>query len=188
VAIGTAADMMVQPYGALLVGSIAGTLSVVGFDYITPALEKHCRVHDTCGVHNLHGLPGVLAGIVGAILAGMASFEEYDNSLYVLWPAMQPGNATEDAAALQLEGAPGLMPGRSASMQGGMQILAVVVTIVIAIVGGLLTGLLMRLGIWERLETGDLFSDRRYFHVHDAEPELAEPGNMTVPSKEDTQM
>ena len=42
-----------------------------------PALAKHCRVQDTCGVHNLHGLPGVLAGVVGAVLAALASEQQY---------------------------------------------------------------------------------------------------------------
>ena len=32
---GTAADMMIQPWGALVVGSLAGVLSVIGFNYIT---------------------------------------------------------------------------------------------------------------------------------------------------------
>ena len=35
VAIGTAADMMIQPYGAMIVGSVAGALSVLGYRYIT---------------------------------------------------------------------------------------------------------------------------------------------------------
>ena len=35
VAIGACADLMVQPWAALLVGTIAGTISVYGFDEIT---------------------------------------------------------------------------------------------------------------------------------------------------------
>ena len=35
VAVGTAADMMIQPWGALVVGSLAGVLSVIGFNYIS---------------------------------------------------------------------------------------------------------------------------------------------------------
>ena len=40
-AVGTAADMMVQPFGAVLIGSVAGVVSVVGFGIIT------VRVHGT---------------------------------------------------------------------------------------------------------------------------------------------
>lgn len=35
VAIGTAADMMIQPWGALVVGMIAGVLSVFGYRFLT---------------------------------------------------------------------------------------------------------------------------------------------------------
>ena len=35
VAIGTAADMMVQPWGAVLIGMIAGVISVLGYAYLT---------------------------------------------------------------------------------------------------------------------------------------------------------
>ena len=35
VAIGACADLVVQPYGCLIVGSIAGIVSTVGYSYIT---------------------------------------------------------------------------------------------------------------------------------------------------------
>jgi ammonium transporter Rh len=47
VAVGTIADMVIQPYGALLIGSIAGAISTIGFQYLTPKLKKIC-IHDTC--------------------------------------------------------------------------------------------------------------------------------------------
>ena len=34
VAIGTAADFLVQPFGALLIGAISGIISVLGFAYV----------------------------------------------------------------------------------------------------------------------------------------------------------
>lgn len=32
-------------------------------------MSKYAKIHDTCGVHNLHGMPGVFAGIVAALVA-----------------------------------------------------------------------------------------------------------------------
>ena len=40
-------------------------------------LKKRLKVHDTCGVHNLHALPGIVAAIGGAIAAAMAKEEAY---------------------------------------------------------------------------------------------------------------
>lgn len=45
---------------------------------IKPFLHRKLGIHDTCGVHNLHGLPGILAAIVGAITAACATTEEYN--------------------------------------------------------------------------------------------------------------
>ena len=35
VAVGAAADLIIQPYGALIIGSIAGLVSVFGFEYVS---------------------------------------------------------------------------------------------------------------------------------------------------------
>merc|ERR1719411_167152 len=51
VAVGSSADLVIQPWGAILIGCIAGTLSVVGYLYITPFLEEKLGLLDTCGVH-----------------------------------------------------------------------------------------------------------------------------------------
>jgi ammonium transporter Rh len=41
VAIGTACDMMIYPFGALIVGVVAGSLSVIGYHYIQ-VLQSLC--------------------------------------------------------------------------------------------------------------------------------------------------
>ena len=58
VAIGSAANLMVSPGGALAVGVAAGLLSTLGYAYVMPFLEAKMGLRDTCGVHNLHGMPG----------------------------------------------------------------------------------------------------------------------------------
>lgn len=66
VAIG-ASCAVISPGWSLLVGSLAGTISVFGFRFIQPILQKVTGGVDTCGVHNLHGLPGILGGLVALV-------------------------------------------------------------------------------------------------------------------------
>ncbi|RUS86032.1 hypothetical protein EGW08_006186, partial [Elysia chlorotica] len=72
VAVGAAAAMPLEPYGAMLTGSVAGAISVLGYKFLTPKMSQVLNIHDTCGVHNLHGMPGVLAAIVAAVAAAVS--------------------------------------------------------------------------------------------------------------------
>jgi len=40
---------------------------------LQPFMSSRLKIHDTCGVNNLHGMPGILAGLVGAVMAAMAN-------------------------------------------------------------------------------------------------------------------
>ncbi|XP_057555509.1 ammonium transporter Rh type A [Hippopotamus amphibius kiboko] len=75
VAIGTCADMEISPYFAMIVGSIAGMVSVLGFKFLTPLFTTKLRIHDTCGVHNLHGLPGVIGGLASIVAIALETAE-----------------------------------------------------------------------------------------------------------------
>ena len=59
---------IVPPAEAFGIGALAGALCVVGYVFVQPALLAHFKIVDTCGVHNLHGMPGLLGGLI-AILA-----------------------------------------------------------------------------------------------------------------------
>lgn len=48
--------------GSLIIGLIAGAVSVIGFVAIQPIVQKILKGIDTCGVHNLHGMPGLFGG------------------------------------------------------------------------------------------------------------------------------
>ena len=122
VAMGSSASMAVYPGGALGIGCLAGLLSCVGYNFVQPFLERRIKLHDTCGVHNLHGMPGILGALISAIVAGVgANADVYGSQLADNFPA-----------------------GYSAGKQAGIQIASLVTTLAIAIIGGTLTGFIIR--------------------------------------------
>jgi ammonium transporter Rh len=52
VAVGCSADLIIHPFGAIIIGSVAGTISTFGFAQLTPFLERTIGLHDTAGIHN----------------------------------------------------------------------------------------------------------------------------------------
>ena len=106
VAIGTSSDLVVSPAIAIIVGCVAGLLSSLGFAYLSGWLQKKIGLHDTCGVHNLHGMPGVLGGILGMICTaaskeshGIARFDTFGE---MFWGRTIGGQVAVQAAALAL--------------------------------------------------------------------------------------
>lgn len=72
VAIGSTCDMTTPGY-ALLIGIAAGALSVIGYSIIAPKLQNLIKGTDTCGINNLHGMPGILGGLVVIFITGHAA-------------------------------------------------------------------------------------------------------------------
>jgi ammonium transporter Rh len=58
----------VTPGWSMLIGIAAGAISVIGYAFIQPILQKRTGGVDKCGVHNLHGMPGVFGGLVAMAL------------------------------------------------------------------------------------------------------------------------
>lgn len=72
VAIGATCNLVTSPV-AFVIGLLAGLLSVIGFVFIQPKLQASLKIVDTCGVHNLHGIPGLLGGIIAVfVIPGIA--------------------------------------------------------------------------------------------------------------------
>ncbi|NXJ97693.1 RHAG protein, partial [Corythaixoides concolor] len=86
VAVGTCADLPIHPFAAMCIGSIAAIISVLGFRFLTPLLASKLKIQDTCGVHNLHGLPGILGGIAGIVVTAV---EQEVRSGVLLTPGKQ---------------------------------------------------------------------------------------------------
>lgn len=67
VSIGATANL-VGPFGAVVVGGLAGILSTAGFIH-----APFFGTVDTCGIHNLHGMPGLLGGVFSILVPSMYS-------------------------------------------------------------------------------------------------------------------
>ncbi|XP_031822626.1 ammonium transporter Rh type B isoform X2 [Sarcophilus harrisii] len=117
VVVGTSAEMMITPFGALVAGFLAGTISTLGYKFLMPILESKFKVQDTCGVHNLHGMPGVLGALLGALVAALATHQTYGEGLEKIFPLVAKGH-------------------RSATSQAVYQLLGLFVTLVLASLGG----------------------------------------------------
>jgi ammonium transporter Rh len=134
VAIGAVADLMVGPWAALTIGSIAAIISVLGYDILSPFLKKRFKIHDTCGVHNLHGMPGVLGSLISCIVVSFASKELYRDSLNDIFAYI--GKDVENSYGETVK--------YTAHDQAVNQFLAFLVTMVFAIFGGLMTGFILK--------------------------------------------
>lgn len=124
VAVGAAADLYLHPSGAIGIGIFAGIISVCGYEYLSDILNDKLKIADTCGVHNLHGMPGIIGGIVSAI-ALIAT--QQNSNIYVSMD--HPDYPFGDYTLAQ---------------QAGYQIAAICVTLAISIIGGLIVGFMIK--------------------------------------------
>jgi ammonium transporter Rh len=67
VAIGSTCDLATFSE-AFIVGILAGALSTLGFAVLQSKVENIIKGIDTCGVMNLHGIPGLLGGLAAIVV------------------------------------------------------------------------------------------------------------------------
>ncbi|NPD45090.1 MULTISPECIES: ammonium transporter [unclassified Lentimicrobium] len=67
VAIGATCDHATH-FEAMVIGLIAGVISTVGFALLQEKQEKFHKIIDTCGVSNLHGIPGIFGGLAAIVI------------------------------------------------------------------------------------------------------------------------
>nr|XP_041576229.1 ammonium transporter Rh type A-like [Taeniopygia guttata] len=140
VAIGVVADMAMPPAATLALGSLSAVVCVLGFGFLTPLLRRKLTLHDQCGIHNLHGLPGIL-GAAASVVAVLLS------------PAV--GNASEVVGG-QWWGQQALCQAAGLAVATGASLLA-----------GLLTGAALGLPCLARPPERLCFDDSLYFKIQD---------------------
>eukprot|EP00668_Euglena_longa_P011350 GGOE01013746.1.p2 GENE.GGOE01013746.1~~GGOE01013746.1.p2 ORF type:complete len:461 (+),score=136.19 GGOE01013746.1:1881-3263(+) len=139
VVMGSACDVIAAPWAAILIGFCGGSLSAVGFRLIGPVLSERLNLQDTCGVHSLHGMPGVLGAIVSGIAVAMSGSQAFPADYF-----------------------PVAADGGDLAGQVGAQFYALLVTLGIAIVGGLIGGYLCSLKLFHPVTF--LHHDDDHFH------------------------
>uniref|UniRef100_A0AC35UDF4 Ammonium_transp domain-containing protein n=1 Tax=Rhabditophanes sp. KR3021 TaxID=114890 RepID=A0AC35UDF4_9BILA len=149
VAIGTVGAVILNPWISLVIGSVGGVVSVLGYKYSSPFLKSKLGIHDTCGVANLHGFPALISGVCSIILAGAYPKADYGSEYTDIYPATSPTH------------------GHSHFSQPLYQLFGILLELAASIVIGLLTGYLLKLKIWNQLPPKDLFSDQLFFHTPD---------------------
>jgi len=137
VVMGVAAGLDMHPSAPIGIGFVTGVISVLGYKYLTPFLSRF-GIQDICGIHNLHGMPGVLGSMV-AMWATLGL--SYDSNEYEeLFPR-----------------------GRG---QAGIQAAATAISILLGLGSGFFCGFLMWLvGKLNPIKRADLFNDRDNWHL-----------------------
>jgi ammonium transporter Rh len=122
VAIGASSGLVANLGVSLTIGLLAGFISNLSYVKLTEKVEHGCLgIHDTCGVNNLHGIPGLFGGFVSAVV--VASYQSY------------PGFDPDYSPLMQV-----VAEGRSFSGQAGIQVAATFMSMGIGIIFGLLAG------------------------------------------------
>ncbi|XP_075266596.1 ammonium transporter Rh type B [Xiphophorus couchianus] len=166
VTVGASVDMMISPVAAYALGIIGCTACFFGYKYLTPFLAQRLRIQDQCGIHNLHGLTGLISSTAGICAILMATEDTYGPSMYQIFSHRAPPEG--DPKLLELQKLiPGLKPGlgRTAQEQALFQVAAVFATIAAAAAGGLLTGLVMKLPFMASPSDENCFDDELFFDV-----------------------
>lgn len=148
VIIGASADLIPNPFIALILGFFGGILSSIGFQYIAPFLKNKINLQDTAGVHNLHGMPGLFAGIFAIIIIASSSKQTFKDNV---------GEYFE------------IDENRSSLEQAGFQAAALFTTIGISLLAGFFTGVFLSLDFFVKVVEQDLFDDKTFWFMEHLE-------------------
>jgi len=94
-------------------------------------LERSLGIHDTCGVHNLHGLPALLSALCSAVVIGYSGARD-------TYTAATSAETFESVYG-------GLPPGQRGQMQACYQLASLAVCLGMAVGSGLICGALVSL-------------------------------------------
>lgn len=148
VAMGAACACSIGIWGAILTGMVAGAVSIFGFRYLQEFLYQKIGLHDTCGVLNLHGMPGIIGGLASAVAAVAVDDSKYGGHIEAVWFGREVG--------------------RSAGRQGAYQVAATGVAVGLGLLGGILTGLFLNSRLFAKRTM--VYSDSEFWSTPEETP------------------
>lgn len=125
VAIGAPAGLITNSVASIAIGLTAGTISSLGYISLSSKLNSLLGLEDTCGINNLHGIPGILGGILSAIV--VASYNASPiNPAYQSLVSFNPGTS-----------------GRTFSQQAGYQLAGTGTSLGFGLLFGFIAGIII---------------------------------------------
>ena len=140
VGMGNGAALVVGPGSATIIGAVCAVVSSLGYAYLTPWLAKF-GVIDTRGIHNMHGLPGLI-GTFSSIVAIAIAYNNSDTDFVYGTPLNNFFPNGQPTAVWQL--------------------LSLVITLAIALFGGVGLGAIL---YFTTKPTKRLYSDEHQWRV-----------------------
>jgi ammonium transporter Rh len=89
VSIGCCADL-VHPATAIFIGIFGSSISTYGYHRIQPKLAAG-GLHDTCGIHNLHGMPSLVGAIVSVFCTKKLWYRQFMGIFGTMYMAVSAG-------------------------------------------------------------------------------------------------
>ncbi|XP_006862342.1 PREDICTED: RH-like protein isoform X1 [Chrysochloris asiatica] len=68
VVVGTPGHLIISPWIAMVLGLLAGLISIGGANCLPVSCHRVLGIHDSCGMHYTFALPGLLGGITNVVL------------------------------------------------------------------------------------------------------------------------
>ena len=141
IGVGTSSQLYIHPAGSITVGILSSTICIIGYEFITPLIDKLINIYDIYGIHNVFGLTGILSSIISSIvIASSINTNIYQGSSINIFPN-----------------------NNNLSIQAGLQITGLIITIAIAVIGGLITGIIIKIMYFDEYE----FNDKSNFITSD---------------------
>ncbi|KAM6925378.1 LOW QUALITY PROTEIN: rh50-like protein [Xenentodon cancila] len=163
---GASVDMMISPVAAYILGMMGCIACILGYRYLSPFLAQRCKIQDQCGIHNLHGLTGLISCTAGICAILMADEKVYGPSLYEIFTHRAPVEGDPKLLKLQIL-IPGLKPGlgRTAPEQALFQFAAMFLTTGLSALGGIIAGYVLKLPYLASPSDDCCFDDEVFFEV-----------------------